>query len=104
MIQTLKDLFGMGPTVNFNELKAKGAQIIDMRTKGEFEGGHIKGSINIPLQSLPNQLSRIKKDRPVITCCASGARSSSAKSILQSNGFTNVYNGGGWISLNQKLK
>jgi rhodanese-related sulfurtransferase len=104
MIQSLKDLFGMGPNMDYNELKAKGAQIIDVRTKGEYESGHIKGSINIPLQTLPNQLSKIKKDKPVITCCASGMRSSSAKSILQSNGYSEVYNGGGWSSLNQKLK
>ena len=103
MIQSLKDLFGMGPSVDFSELKAKGAQIIDVRTKGEYEGGHIKGSVNIPLQVLPSQLSKIKKDKPVITCCASGMRSSSAKSILQSHGYSEVYNGGGWSSLKQKL-
>ena len=93
----------MGPEIDFNDLKAKGAQIIDVRSKGEFESGHIKGSQNIPLPSLSAQLSRIKKDKPVITCCASGMRSASAKSILQSNGYQEVYNGGGWSSLNQKL-
>ena len=104
MIQALKDLLGIGPNVDFNELKIKGAQIIDVRSKGEYESGHIKGSVNIPLQSLSSQLSKIKKDKPVITCCASGMRSSSAKSILESNGYKEVYNGGGWSSLNYKLK
>lgn len=94
----------MGPEVNYAELKAKGAQIIDVRSKGEYEGGHIRGSVNIPLPSLSNHLSKIKKDKPVITCCASGMRSASAKSLLQSNGYTEVYNGGGWSSLDQKLK
>ena len=104
MIESLKSLFGMGPEVNYSELVTKGAQIIDVRSKGEYESGHIRGSINIPLPSLSNQLNRIKKDKPVITCCASGMRSSTAKSILQSQGYSQVYNGGGWHGLNQKLK
>jgi rhodanese-related sulfurtransferase len=48
-------------------------------------------------------LKRIKKDIPLITCCASGMRSASAKSILLSKGYTEVYNGGGWASLQNKL-
>jgi rhodanese-related sulfurtransferase len=103
MIEALKNLFGVGPEVNYSELKSKGAQIIDVRSKGEYESGHIRGSVNIPLPSLENQLNKIRKDKPVITCCASGMRSSTAKSILQSKGYTEVYNGGGWSGLNQKL-
>ena len=104
MMDALKSMFGMGPTVDYNELMTKGAQIIDVRTPGEYAGGHIKGSKNIPLQSLSNNLSKINKNKPVITCCASGMRSASAKSVLQNNGFTEVHNGGGWSSLNAKLK
>jgi len=55
------------------------------------------------LQSLSDSLSRIRKDKPVITCCASGMRSASAKSILKSNGYAEVYNGGGWMSLQNKI-
>ena len=104
MMDALKSMFGMGPTVDYNELMTKGAQIIDVRTPGEYAGGHIKGSKNIPLQSLSNNLSKINKNKPVITCCASGMRSASAKSVLQNNGFTEVHNGGGWSSLNAKLR
>jgi phage shock protein E len=104
MIDALKSMFGMGPAIDYNELMAKGAQIIDVRSPGEYAGGHIKGSKNIPLQSLSNSLGKLNKEKPVITCCASGMRSASAKSILQSNGFKEVYNGGGWSSLNAKLK
>ncbi|HNR48359.1 MAG TPA: rhodanese-like domain-containing protein, partial [Bacteroidia bacterium] len=91
------------PKADFKELVQSGAQIIDVRTKQEFQGGHIKGSVNIPLQNLSNNLSKIKKDKPVITCCASGMRSASAKSILTSKGFGEVYNGGGWMSLQNKI-
>ena len=103
MIETIKRIFGIGPSVDYRELVKNGAQIIDVRTKEEYAGGHIRGSINIPLQSLNNQLTRIRKDRPVVTCCASGMRSASAKSILKSNGFSEVHNGGSWISLNSKI-
>ena len=103
MIQLLKNIFGLGPKVNYAELMANGAVIIDVRTKGEYQGGHIKGSVNIPLNTLPASLAKIKKDKPVITCCASGMRSASAKNILLSKGYTEVYNGGGWYGLQSKL-
>lgn len=102
MIGLLKKLFGI-KSVDYVALMASGAQIIDVRTKGEFQGGHIKGSVNIPLQSLTAQMSKIKKNKPVITCCASGMRSASAKSILKANGYTEVYNGGSWQSLAYKI-
>ncbi len=104
MIQVLKNIFGLGPKTDFAQLVKNGATIIDVRTKGEYQGGHIRGSVNIPLDNLSNNLSKIKKDKPVITCCASGMRSASAKSILKSNGFTEVYNGGGWMSLQNKMR
>lgn len=103
MLNTLKNILGFGPKTDYAALLEQGAVIIDVRTKGEFQGGHIKGAINIPLQSLESNLSKIKKDKPVITCCASGMRSASAKSILKSKGYTEVYNGGGWMSLQNKL-
>lgn len=104
MLSFLKKLFSSAPPVNYAELLANGAVIVDVRTKAEYQGGHIKGSINIPLQSLQTGMGKLKKDKPVITCCASGMRSASAKSILQSAGFTQVYNGGGWTTLNSKLR
>ena len=104
MINALKKLFGFGPGVNYAELVKNGATILDVRSKGEFAGGHIKGSVNISVDVLRNNLSKLKdKNKPIITCCASGMRSASAKSILLSNGYTQVYNGGGWNSLQNKL-
>ena len=99
-----KNLFGLVPKVDLKMLSQNGAQIIDVRTKAEYQQGHIKGSVNIPLNNLSNNFSKLKKDKPVITCCASGMRSSSAKNILRSNGFTEVYNGGGWMGLENKLR
>ena len=103
MLDTLKQLFGFGPKVDYAQLVKEGAIILDVRSKGEYQGGHIKGSINISVDSLNSNLNKLKKDKPIITCCASGMRSASAKSILKSNGFKEVYNGGGWSSLQNKL-
>ncbi len=104
MINLIKNIFSSKPKVNLHELVQKGAIIIDVRTTGEFNGGHIRGSLNIPLDKLESHLLKIKKDKPIITCCASGMRSASAKSILLSNGFPEVHNGGGWMSLKNKIK
>ena len=103
MFDSIKQLLGLAPKVNYSELVKNGAQIIDVRTPGEFKAGHIRGAVNIPLQTISSQLGRIKKGKPVITCCASGMRSASAKSILKSCGFEEVHNGGGWMSLQGKL-
>jgi rhodanese-related sulfurtransferase len=105
MLDAIKNLLGLGPKVDYAELARQGAVIVDVRTKAEYAGGHIKGSVNIPVDRLSNDLSKLKdKNKPVITCCASGMRSASAKRILKSSGYTEVYNGGGWISLLYKLE
>jgi rhodanese-related sulfurtransferase len=104
MLEIIKNLFGLGAKTDFAELVKKGAIIMDVRTKNEFVGGHIKRSVNIPVNMLSNNLSRFKdKDKPIITCCASGMRSGSAKSILKSKGYTQVYNGGSWNGLQNKI-
>jgi phage shock protein E len=103
MLNFLKALFGIGPKVNFAELVVKGAIIIDVRSKHEYQEGHIKGSVNIPLKNLNEHLFKLNKVKPIITCCASGARSATAKSFLKSNGFSEVYNGGSWQRLQNKI-
>jgi rhodanese-related sulfurtransferase len=103
MFNTIKSLFGLEKT-DYAQLVNDGAIILDVRSKGEFAGGHIKGSINISVDQLSSNLHKLKdKSKPIITCCASGMRSASAKSILKSNGYTEVYNGGGWSSLQNKI-
>jgi phage shock protein E len=103
MFQTIKNLFGLQPAQDMKVLCQNGAQIIDVRSPGEYQNGHIKESVNIPLDTLENNLSKIKKSKPVITCCASGMRSAKAESFLKSRGFQEVYNGGGWMSLRNKI-
>src|SRR6476620_374839 len=104
MLATIRSLFGKGAKTDFQKLVKEGANIIDVRSKYEFAGGHVQGAINVPLDQLGDYADQWKdKERPLITCCASGIRSASAKSLLQSKGFLNVYNGGGWYGLQQRL-
>ncbi|HQQ94075.1 MAG TPA: rhodanese-like domain-containing protein [Bacteroidia bacterium] len=104
MISTIKQLFGLGPKVNYKELVKNGAKILDVRSRAEYSSGHIKGSVNVPLNELNRLPKSIKPGDTIITCCASGMRSAAAKSQLRTMGFSAVHNGGGWFSLNQKLR
>lgn len=102
MINTIKKILGLGPHTDLKEILQSGATLVDVRSKEEYQAGHIPGSINIPLQQLESRLSGIPKNKAVITCCASGMRSGSAKSLLTAKGYE-VHNGGGWQSLGHKL-
>ena len=85
------------------EFTDKGAIILDVRSKAEYDSGAIPSSKHIPLQQIQSKVADIKKwNKPVITCCASGMRSGSAAAILRSNGIE-VMNGGGWQTLYSKL-
>jgi rhodanese-related sulfurtransferase len=92
-----------GKKADLQEVISNGAVILDVRSKGEYQSGHLKNSINIPVDTLEQNIKKIKKDKPVITCCASGARSASALRILKANGFEEVYNGGAWTSLKKYM-
>lgn len=105
MLSILKKIIsGNNNSVDLKKIHADGALIIDVRMPDEYRSGHIKGSINIPLQSLSREIGLLKKkNKPVITCCLSGGRSSVAKSLMARNGIE-AYNGGGWQSLQSKLR
>ena len=86
-----------------NDFKDRGAIILDVRSKAEYDSGAIPGSKHIPLQQVAAQIKEIKAwNKPVITCCASGIRSASAAGILKSNGVE-AMNGGGWATFYKKL-
>ena len=101
MIDFIKKLFGKNK-VDYKALVENGAQIIDVRTPAEYSSGSIRNSKNIPLQQLVSEMKKLDLKKPIITCCASGMRSASAKAILKQNGFE-VYNGGGWTALQKKI-
>lgn len=76
------------------------ASIVDVRTPGEYLGGHYTRAINIPLDELTQRLDKLKEmKQPIVAYCRSGARSGMAVSVLKQNGFGEVYNGGGLVDL-----
>ena len=104
MFDFFKTMFKEKTSIDYSQLRKMGAQIIDVRTPGEYSAGHVKGSVNIPLNSLSAHLTKLSQSKPIITCCASGMRSASARQILMSKGFEDVYNGGPWRVLEHKLE
>jgi len=74
--------------------------IVDVRTYGEFMGGNVAGSINIPLNEIPERIEELKALKaPLILCCASGGRSGQAHHFLSQYGIE-CYNGGSWLNVN----
>jgi len=103
MLDGLKNFLGMGPKADLGELIRKGALILDVRTPGEYAGGHVKGSVNIPLNLVDASIEKLKKkNQVIITCCASGMRSASARNILLANGIE-AHNGGSWQNVQRYI-
>jgi phage shock protein E len=92
----MSSLFGGNTTVDLKSIIEEGAFLVDVRTPAEFAEGHVKGSVNIPLDRVPSMLSEFKNKKNIVVFCRSGGRSSQAKLILEQNGFSNVVNGGTW--------
>ena len=85
-------------------LKTEKAVLLDVRTKEEYESGHIENSENIPLQQIKEVLAKITdKSTPLFVYCQSGARSSSATSALKQMGYLNITNIGGISSYRGKV-
>ena len=93
----LSRLFGLEDKADFRALLENGAILLDVRTKEEYKQGAVINSINISLDSLSSNLSKLKKDKPIIAVCASGMRSRRAVALLKNKGFQEVYNGGSWF-------
>lgn len=101
MISKILELLGLKEKVDLAQLIDDGALVVDVRTKNEFKSAHADGSINLPLDQLSKNMKKLgsNKERVIITCCASGTRSRMAKSMIQSAGFNEVYNGGSWMKV-----
>ncbi len=87
--------------MNIKELIEKNqGTIVDVRTKGEYAGGHVAGSKNIPLGEITARIEELKSlASPLILCCASGNRSGQATAFLSNQGIECV-NGGSWMDVN----
>lgn len=97
----LSNLFGGQSTSNLKSIIDEGAYLVDVRTPSEFAEGHVKGSVNIPLDTIANNLQKFSNKKNIIVFCRSGNRSGQAKVILENNGIKNVTNGGTWLDVNK---
>ena len=83
------------------------AQLVDVRTSGEYGGGHLPKAQNIDYKSadFTTKIQTLDKSKPVFLYCLSGGRSGEAMTILKQNGFSEVYNmGGGYLKWTSKMK
>ncbi len=72
--------------------------IIDVRTAGEFNGGHLSDALNIPYDVIGEQIAGVTTDKSaeIIVYCSRGGRAEHAKDTLNGMGYTNVTNAGGY--------
>ena len=81
-------------------IKEKLGTIVDVRSHAEFMGGHVAGSINIPINEISQRIEELRTlKEPLILCCASGNRSGQALLLLTEHGIES-YNGGSWLDVN----
>ena len=73
-------------------------RVIDVRGPGEFKSGHVPGAVNLPLNQLRSQISKMERQTPTAVICAGGYRSSAAASILARDGFNDLMNVSGGTS------
>ena len=77
--------------------------IVDVRTTEEFSNSRVEGSVNIPLNLVPDNIETLMKMQPLVLCCAAGVRSGQAMDFLKINGLDKVFNGGSWQDVEKIL-
>lgn len=88
----LNDDFRQVHFTEARELVEKGAFIIDVRERNEYELSHLNTSVNIPMSEIRERINEVPKDRPVYIHCKSGQRSYNVCLLLKHLGFDNIYN------------
>jgi phage shock protein E len=80
------------PGADAHRLVESGARLVDVRTREEFEAGHLLGAVNIPVQELDRRMVELEpKGNPVVLYCRSGNRSGRAARMLKSAGYSAVH-------------
>jgi len=88
----LKGLVKVISVEEFLSLDRESIFILDVRTKDEYDLGHIEGAVNIPVDEIRQNLGKIPKDKKIIVYCGVGLRAYVACRVLYQNGFNEVYN------------
>ena len=94
---------GKNMSQEIKEYLEKGAIVLDVRTKEEWDEGHTEGARHIVLTTIPSEVEQIKSwDKPVIAVCRSGGRSGQAAQFLQQSGV-DIINGGPWQNVDKHI-
>ncbi|MCB9914517.1 MAG: rhodanese-like domain-containing protein [Planctomycetes bacterium] len=91
-------MFNRGRIADAQRALAAGGRVVDVRTPGEFQAGHLPGAVNAPLDTLPGSVERLTKggrETPLLLYCRSGARSARAAGLLRRAGYRDVTDLGG---------
>jgi rhodanese-related sulfurtransferase len=81
-------------------IRSRTGSLVDVRSHGEFQSGHLPGAIHIPLDEVAAKMKEIAAlPQPIILYCHSGHRSGIAADYLQQQGVEEVFNGGGIFQL-----
>jgi CoA-disulfide reductase len=88
----LKGLVKVISVEEFLSLDRESIFILDVRTKDEYDLGHIEGAVNIPVDEIRQNLGKIPRDKKIIVYCGVGLRAYVACRVLYQNGFNEVYN------------
>ena len=101
-------LFGKNPKqkADVSALVKNGALVIDARTQGEFDSGHLQDAVNIPHNNIDRQIGQYAKtkEQPIVVYCHSGARSAHACKVLTRMGYSQVSNGGSLRHMRKALE
>jgi len=101
MFDFLRKMMGPVDRIDITEVLKRDPMILDVRSPFEYEQGHIRGSVNIPINELRRNVPDIRNHlKPVIAVCRTGIRSKMAVHILREAGVE-VYNGGSWDVIGQ---
>lgn len=89
----------MTDSMNCDEVQAlltRGAQLVDVRTSGEYAAGALPGATNLPVETIYQWVNQLDREKPVLLYCRSGARSGAARNFLRGLGFHGAYNLGAY--------
>ncbi len=78
-----------------------GALLVDVRTSGEFNEGHLPGAKLIPVKEVEKRIAEFgeDKDRTIVLYCKGGVRADKVETMLKKHGYTQVFNAGGYKDL-----
>lgn len=91
----------MTDLTNCEEVQAlltRGAQLVDVRTPGEYATGALPGASNLPVEAIDQWMKHLDREKPVLLYCRSGARSGAARNFLHGLGFREAYNLGAYAA------